>query len=165
MRLNREGLTPRGHLCGASRLIRKIEPFRVEISQAALDAERRQSHVLQHVDLADPTARPPQSYQLDWSPENMERALRLVYRHRSQALHGGTPFPAPMCETPPVNIEWAAPAEVPPGLATRTMGGTWVHTETPMLLHVFAYLVRGALLNWWASLVAGPQSAEETPGS
>jgi hypothetical protein len=32
----------------------RIEPFRVEISQAALDAERGTSRVLQHIDLADP---------------------------------------------------------------------------------------------------------------
>jgi hypothetical protein len=31
-----------------------IEPFRVEISQAALGAEEEPSHVLQHIDLADP---------------------------------------------------------------------------------------------------------------
>lgn len=101
-----------------------------------------------------PGIRPPSGTQLDWSPPVVERALYIIYNYRSRALHGGIPFPYPMCEPPMKYQESDPPAEIPLGLAMRAMGGTWLHEDTPMLLHTFEYLVRGALLNWWTSLKA-----------
>jgi hypothetical protein len=84
---------------------------------------------------------------VDWS--NLREAVRLVYRWRSKALHGGTPFPAPMCNAP--ILQDGAISERPFGLAAGTGGAMWDNEETPMLLHVFEHITRGALLRWWGA--------------
>jgi hypothetical protein len=93
---------------------------------------------------------------VDWT--KLREALRLVYKWRSRALHGGTPIPAPMCFPPIVNgREWAMFKDDPPGaISERPLGlgagtgeATWSNEETPMLLHVFEHITRGALLRWW----------------
>jgi hypothetical protein len=58
-----------------------------------------------------------------------------------------------MCEAPRKWGDSAAHSEVPLGQATITLGGTWLRKDTPISLHTFEYIVRGALLNWWTSLV------------
>jgi hypothetical protein len=91
---------------------------------------------------------------MDWS--NLRHALRWVYHWRSKALHGGTPFPAPMCEAPWVKRDGKRIKEIwelPIGYVTYTSGATWSREEIPMLLHVFEHITRGCLLNWWKSLV------------
>ncbi|HEX2880909.1 MAG TPA: hypothetical protein VHO25_15360 [Polyangiaceae bacterium] len=87
--------------------------------------------------------RPPETLQVKWEPPRMKKALRQIYEYRSRALHDGTPFPPPMSQ--PESI----PTEIPTGLASATMGGVWMSEDTPMLIHVFEHIVRGALLNWW----------------
>lgn len=82
---------------------------------------------------------------VDWT--KLRDAVRLIYRWRSQALHGGTPFPAPMC-FPPI-VDAGSISERPFGLAAGTGGAMWWNEETPMLLHVFEHITRGALLRWW----------------
>jgi selenocysteine lyase/cysteine desulfurase len=71
-----------------------------------------------------------------------------VYEWRSRALHDGVPMPAPMC-TPPI-IFGGAPQE---GGGTAAgyggAGGTWTGRDIPMMLHVFAHVVRGCVLEWW----------------
>lgn len=93
---------------------------------------------------------------VDWT--RLKKAVQLVYGWRSKALHGGTPFPAPMCDAPfiqgngPVAFAEArqgAIAERPFGLAAGTGGAMWDNEETPMLLHVFEHITRGVLLGWW----------------
>jgi hypothetical protein len=49
--------------------------------------------------------------------------------------------------------EKPALVEVPLGLSASSYGATWAKKDTPMLLHVFEYIVRGAVLNWWRSVV------------
>jgi hypothetical protein len=98
---------------------------------------------------AVPDVRPGEAGRLDWSTEQMKKSLSLVYGHRSKALHGGIPFPPTMCEPPATYDEWSAPAEVPTSVAAYRMGGSWLRKDTPMLLHTFEYIVRGALLRWW----------------
>jgi hypothetical protein len=100
------------------------------------------------------SVRPAEWGQHSWEPQQMNKTMRLIYGYRSDALHGGRPFPAPMCEPPYRHGDWGAPAEKPLGLATSTMGGTWLAKDTPMLLHTFEYIVRHALLKWWQSMVA-----------
>jgi hypothetical protein len=104
-----------------------------------------------------PDTRPPLETQFDWA--TMEDALDRIYRYRSKALHEGTPFPSPMCEHPRRYQQSDPPAEVPLGEAARTQGGTWLRKDTPMLLHTFEHLVRGALLNWWVSIGSAETSA------
>jgi hypothetical protein len=99
-----------------------------------------------------PSNRPPPETQFEWSRAAMKDALSRIYEYRSKALHEGTPFPYPMCEHPLRYSASDLPAEIPLGLAARYLGGTWLREDTPMLLHTFEYIVRGALLNWWNPL-------------
>jgi hypothetical protein len=99
-----------------------------------------------------PDRRPPEGVQVRWEPTRLESAFRTVYVYRSKALHEGIPFPAPMCEPPHTFENSAAPAEIPIGLASSSLGGVWRIEDTPMLLHTFEYLARGAIVAWWRSL-------------
>lgn len=99
--------------------------------------------------LPSPPSARPSFWQLPWDAASMRNAMRLIYGYRSKALHDGVPFPAPMCEAPYRLPEWQAPAEKPGGLATSSLGGTWLATDTPMLFHTFEYIARNVLLGWW----------------
>lgn len=97
-----------------------------------------------------PVNRPEEHSQHSWKVGEIKKTLKKIYEYRSAALHGGNTFPAPMCFPPSIiNI----PSEVPTGLATATKGGVWTIEDTPILLHTFEYIVRGALLKWWSSLI------------
>ena len=76
--------------------------------------------------------------------------MSKIYEYRSNALHGGIPFPAPMCNAE-MKFEDCM-AEKPTGLACHTLGGAWLAKDTPMLLHMFEHITRGVLLNWIAGL-------------
>jgi hypothetical protein len=109
-----------------------------------------------------PPAPSPRSHewaQHAWDQRKMKKSLGIIYRHRSRALHGGTPFPAPMSFAPMSVAENPAPAERPLGLASSTRGATWAAKDMPMLLHVFEYIVRNAILNWWRSLITTDEGA------
>jgi hypothetical protein len=93
----------------------------------------------------------PQFSSLDW--DKMSAHARIIYAHRSTALHGGKPFPLPMFRQPQVE-ENGAIQEVPFGLNSGGLGGIWDAKESPMLLATFEYIARGALLNWWDELTA-----------
>jgi hypothetical protein len=88
-----------------------------------------------------------------WSPSGLKKVLNKVYEYRSNALHGGIPFPAPMLE-PPFHLDaTSGPSEVPlTGLASHARGGTWLPKDCPINLHCFHYVARGALLSWWGNL-------------
>lgn len=96
--------------------------------------------------------RPPEYYQLDWSPGAMHKSLRRVYAHRSKAVHQGIPFPAPMCR-PPWQAGEGIRAETLPGQAMGTLGAVWKRADIPMSLSTFHHIARGCLLNWWEFLV------------
>ncbi|MEV7767853.1 hypothetical protein [Microbacterium sp. NPDC086615] len=100
-----------------------------------------------------PEKRPPYS-RLDWS--RMREHARMIYGHRSRALHEGKPFPLPMLSQPGSEEEGTV-QEVPYGLNAGGMGGVWDALETPMLLSTFEYIARGALLNWWGTLSSNHQ--------
>lgn len=99
-----------------------------------------------------PMARPPVKEQIFWEERNLKAIFTKIYGYRSLALHGGTPFPAPMCQTALKPHDWDAPYEKPSGLATGYLGGVWLAEDTPILLHTFEYIARGALLKWWDSI-------------
>jgi hypothetical protein len=114
--------------------------------------------------LPDPPAvRPLKGFRLDWS--RMAEHLALVYEWRSRDLHDGTPIPLPMCEPPHRLPRHRAPIEVPLGLATWTGSATWNARDIPMLLHTFAYITRGTLLNWLATTTTTTTTASGTAGS
>jgi hypothetical protein len=101
-----------------------------------------------------PPVRPAPWGQFSWEPQEMQRIMKLIYGYRSQALHGGKPFPAPMCIPPVKGRNSPAPSKIPPGTAMSYLGGTWLREDTPICLHTFEYIVRGTLLNWWSSLAS-----------
>jgi len=100
------------------------------------------------------TFRPPEPEErpgwgsIDWSDESMVKILRKVYGYRSDALHAGKPFPAPMSESPHMMEGWKAATEKPHGHVSMR-GGVWLENEIPILLNTFEHIVRQALLNWW----------------
>lgn len=95
-----------------------------------------------------PSVRPTHG-SLEWT--EMRQHARRVYAHRSNALHGGKPFPLPMLEQPRTEANGAV-QEVPYGLSSSGLGGSWMAEEAPMLLSTFEYIARGALLRWWDEL-------------
>src|SRR5437773_7120327 len=93
-----------------------------------------------------PLVRPCEWAQHSWDTKPIRKSLKRIYGYRSKALHGGKPFPHPMCN-PPVGVgDDDALTEIPCGLAASAKGGTWLNVDTPMLLHTFEYIVRGVLL-------------------
>lgn len=83
--------------------------------------------------------------QVDWN--NLRPTIKKIYKHRSELLHNGTPFPAALC-FPPTPID-GKPTERPIGSESYADNTTWTAEDTPIHLHTFAHLVRGTLLNWW----------------
>ncbi|WP_346910398.1 hypothetical protein [uncultured Roseibium sp.] len=99
----------------------------------------------------------PEHGLFDFEDKNFKKSMIKIYEYRSNALHGGIQFPYPMCNPPPrISPKITAPEEKPIGLATSALGGTWKSEDTPMYLHLFAYIVRHSLLKWWGSLVGQP---------
>lgn len=97
-----------------------------------------------------PVARPSDAdAQLDWS--SLHTALRIIYDWRSRDLHEGIPFPAPMRAPPPGTGGDVAPERFT-ALAASQEGGSWPAERMPMYLHVFEFVARQALLNWWGAL-------------
>lgn len=107
-----------------------------------------------------PTIRPPEAFQVEWEHVAFAKMLRTIYAYRSKALHTGVPFPAPMCDAPIDLSGTRGICERPVGLAMSTMGAVWLQKDTPMLLHIFAYLTREVLKAWWSALK--PRSGDET---
>lgn len=96
-----------------------------------------------------PTPRPAEWAQFPWSKTKMREALSKIYEYRSRALHDGRPFPAPMCSPPRSMREWNAPAETLTSLGIHQAGSTWLKNDVPFHLHVFEYIARSAILEWW----------------
>lgn len=103
-----------------------------------------------------PKVRPREGARISWGRSAMKKALSKIYGYRSLALHGGTPFPAPMCEQ---SMRWddedGGVAHVEKGtlgLAAHSTGGTWLAEDLPMSLHTFDYIARNALIRWWEGM-------------
>ena len=94
--------------------------------------------------------RPSINAQHSWKHTDMKKSMRIIYRHRSKALHGGIKFPLPMCNPP--KCYGNSFSEKPSGYATEAYGAGWIAKDTPMLLHTFEYIVRYSLLKWWRSM-------------
>ena len=98
-----------------------------------------------------PVPRPRDYDQHLWESAALKKSLRTIYGWRSRALHGGTPIPSPMCGEPILSGEgWS---EVMVGYGAGAYGGVWTAKDAPMKLHLFEYIVRGALLSWWESML------------
>lgn len=99
-----------------------------------------------------PDRRPSEYMQCSWKTDDLERTMKIIYDYRSRALHGGTPFPFPMCVAPYYDKEQNALSEKPPGLGCYANSGKWTIDDTPMLLNTFEYIARNCLLKWWEQL-------------
>ncbi|WP_283134596.1 hypothetical protein [Rhizohabitans arisaemae] len=97
----------------------------------------------------DPPAQRPEFGQIDWT--QLEPALHVLYDHRSRDLHGGIPFPEPLCSPPFFDIN-GVPTEAFPGHSASSGGAIWPAHRLPMYLHTFAYIAGEALRRWWLSL-------------
>lgn len=99
-----------------------------------------------------PSERPAEWAQFDWDGANMKKAIEKIYAYRSKALHDGRPFPAPMCSVPYKDPSWSAPSETMTAFGEHQMGSTWMKKDIPFLLHVFEYITRETIMNWWRCL-------------
>ncbi|MDX6530264.1 MAG: hypothetical protein QOH41_2554 [Blastocatellia bacterium] len=98
-----------------------------------------------------PEPRPRAYDQHSWEHVALKKSLRTIYGWRSRALHGGTPIPSPMCDEPIRSGNgWS---EVMVGYGAGAYGGVWTARDAPMKLHLFEYIVRGALIKWWDSML------------
>ena len=108
-----------------------------------------------------PTTR-PEIGQLNF--DDLEPVLRVLYDHRSRDLHGGVPFPQPLCD-PPVSDNDGIPIEVFPALGASSGGASWPAKQLPMYLHMFVYIVGETLRNWWLGLPAAKESSVDDTAS
>lgn len=96
-----------------------------------------------------PEPRPGIEGQVSWSKNKLRDILSTVYNYRSRAHHDGQAFPLPMCRPPITYDGWKAPAEKSPYLSAEHASAVWRAEDTPLALHIFAYIVRGSLCQWW----------------
>ncbi|MBQ0960878.1 hypothetical protein KAK06_18125 [Ideonella sp. 4Y11] len=109
-----------------------------------------------------PEPRPREAFQIDWTPEFWQRALRQIYQYRSKALHEGIPFPAPLSEPPMLFEGDSAHSERGTlGLSTNTLGGSWIAKDLPVNMNVFVQFTRSVLLNWLSKLADPAAMAAE----
>ncbi|MFC8658213.1 hypothetical protein ACFUCT_23880 [Streptomyces parvus] len=94
-----------------------------------------------------PPVRPEEYAQVNWEWPSLKKSVAKVYGYRSSRLHGGVPFPSPLCQ-PPMPTGNALD-ERPSGTAAAAGNAAWLAKDLPMHLHTFGYIVRGCLLNWW----------------
>jgi len=93
----------------------------------------------------------PEWGRIDWGHDSLSAMFKKIYDYRSKALHGGQPFPEPMCSHPERrygNAEVGLSA-----LACSTLGGTWVPEDVPINLNTFHHMVHSILNKWWQSLM------------
>jgi hypothetical protein len=78
----------------------------------------------------------------------LDQQLRSIYQARSDDLHKGSPIPRSMCEAP-----YTSRAGIAPEVTFSRSG-----EPARLRLHVFAYIVRHALLAWsrYAASASGP---------
>lgn len=99
----------------------------------------------------------PSAWPIDWTEAPMRDTLKTIYGYRSRALHGGRPFPSPMCDAPYPSEDRAgnrAWSERPPFGTTSTHGAVWTSKDLPMNLYAFHHLVATALTKWWRTLTS-----------
>lgn len=99
----------------------------------------------------EPTDRPPKWIQFEWTEKNFKKAFSMIYGYRSGALHAGEAFPLPMCKPP--FLEGKRFGEIPHAGATSMGNHHWQSKDTPMLLHLFEFIVHSALNSWWRGLL------------
>jgi hypothetical protein len=98
-----------------------------------------------------PAPRAPEGSRFPWTERDLRKAFFVIYNYRSKALHAGIPFPRPMSNAPHRDPSWEGHSEIMTSLAIGERGGMWVKKDIPMNLHLFEYIARNVLLNWWGT--------------
>jgi hypothetical protein len=93
-----------------------------------------------------PPVRPEEYAQVDWDWQTLKKRINQVYGYRSARLHGGVPFPSPLCQVPMLS---GAAMDERPSFVAAAGNSAWLAKDLPMHLHTFGYIVRGCLLRWW----------------
>jgi len=131
-----------------------IDPVAKILSQVTRSTKKFKDFLVKFVP-EPPLERPPEAFRFSFKKAKLKEAASIIYRHRSASLHSGTAFPLPMCMPPKFlkleEVSDSGYGEIPMGLATSSRGATWQIDQTPMLLHTFEHIARGAILNWWRS--------------
>lgn len=120
-----------------------------------LSAGRRVQTFVETFRPSPPSKRPTDpSDRVNWEDELIDH-VKKVYALRSSLLHSGTPFPAPLLAG--IGESELEAGDYFPERPTGVWGSgqsEWDASELPMHLHVFAYVVRGSLLNWWKESIS-----------
>lgn len=141
-----------------SQKLRKISPQAEELVadefSGTLKSTARFLSFMQKYLPDPPMQRPPVAFQLNWTWDNLKKILPSVYNYRSKALHDSVPFPSPMSRWPDKigKVEENIFSEIITGEAASSDGGVWTKEDLPLSLHMFEYMVRGALIQWWKGL-------------
>lgn len=107
-----------------------------------------------------PELRPEENRRISWDPDDLRTAFDTIYDHRSNALHGGIPFPGPMSWPPTLRGDGFDERLI--GGRAGSRGAMWDTEMMPMLLGTFEYIVRGALQTWWRSNAAADEAAKSS---
>ncbi|EOP2237326.1 hypothetical protein QSF66_002096 [Escherichia coli] len=91
----------------------------------------------------------PKVGRIDWGKESLSTTFKKIYSYRSKALHGGQPFPEPMCSYSEVWDGYIAER----ARACSTLGGTWLNEDVPINLNTFNFMTHSILNKWWQSLL------------
>jgi hypothetical protein len=101
-----------------------------------------------------PEERPVAWAQVKWSKTGFRDILNKLYGYRSDALHGGTPFPAPLCDPPErLSKEDGLAERGALGLAYHSLGASWKAEDLPISIDTFNTFTNGVLNKWWSSLL------------
>lgn len=101
-----------------------------------------------------PEKRPVEWARVKWNKTGFREILNKLYGYRSEALHGGTPFPAPLCDPPErLSAEDGLVERGALGLASHTLGASWKSEDLPISIDTFNIFVNGVLNNWWSSML------------
>ncbi|MFJ5264231.1 hypothetical protein ACIQAC_27595 [Streptomyces sp. NPDC088387] len=128
-----------------------------------LSAGRRVQTFVEKFQPVPPVERPISfSDRVNWEDELVDH-VKKIYALRSALLHSGAPFPAPLLTG--VGGSELEDGDYYPERPSGVWGSgqsEWYASELPMHLHVFAYAVRGALINWWKESVPPNENAAKS---
>ncbi|WAT06503.1 hypothetical protein O1V64_11185 [Rouxiella badensis] len=99
---------------------------------------------------SEPENRPGEEiFRICWKKQSLREIFNTVYNHRSKALHGGLPFPDPMCKAPNMGGHFS---EICVTSLLTTLGGTWSSKDAPVTLNTFNHMTHSILNQWWSTL-------------
>lgn len=113
---------------------------------------------------APPDPRAPLAFQLKWNKTTILSKVNDIYGYRSDALHAGSPFPAPLC-APPMAHGADGASEKFEGLGAQAHGGGWAADALPMYLDTFRHIARESILRWFESRLQNTTQGEPAAGT